>query len=174
MTLEDLRQPHRSRPWNPLIAQPFYRREIIETWGRGTLKMAELMEQTGLFAPEFEVSAGEVLVRFRPMRRFAQPSREPELTLLQQELLQMLSVVGSASLAQIRTALQTLLPERTVQRHLGQLREIGLVEQTGRAIVAEKCHGITPYLALFGCDSNDPKMFSLNYMCKQKKMTVKT
>lgn len=42
LTPADLARPHRSRPWNPLIAQVFYRRGIIEIWGRGTLKMAEL------------------------------------------------------------------------------------------------------------------------------------
>src|SRR5207237_1365963 len=66
LTPEDLVLPHASRPWNPLIAQCFYRRGIIESWGRGTIKMIELSRQAGLAAPEFEVAGGEVVVRFRP------------------------------------------------------------------------------------------------------------
>ena len=66
LTPEDLTRPHASRPWNPLIAQAFYRRGLIEVWGRGTLKMRELTATAGLPAPEFESQTGEVLVRFRP------------------------------------------------------------------------------------------------------------
>lgn len=62
---EDLVRQHPSRPWNPLVAHVFYRRGIIETWGRGTLRIRELTAAAGLPAPEFECSGGEVLVRFR-------------------------------------------------------------------------------------------------------------
>lgn len=65
ITPEVLLQPHHSRPWNPLIAQAFYRRGIIESWGRGTLKIRDQLAKAGLAAPEFESGHGEVLVRFR-------------------------------------------------------------------------------------------------------------
>jgi ATP-dependent DNA helicase RecG len=45
LTPEKLYQPHESRPWNPWIAKVFYRRGLIETWGRGTLKIAERLEE---------------------------------------------------------------------------------------------------------------------------------
>lgn len=35
LTPEALYLPHESLPWNPLIARVFYRRGIIEAWGRG-------------------------------------------------------------------------------------------------------------------------------------------
>ncbi len=44
-------EPHESKPWNPWIAGVFYRRGLIETWGRGTLKIAKLMKDAGLEAP---------------------------------------------------------------------------------------------------------------------------
>lgn len=56
---------YHSRPWNPLIAQAFYRRGIIENWGRGTLKIRELLAAAELPVPEFESGHGEVMVRFR-------------------------------------------------------------------------------------------------------------
>jgi ATP-dependent DNA helicase RecG len=37
-TPEALFLDYESKPWNPMIARTFYRRGIIETWGRGTLK----------------------------------------------------------------------------------------------------------------------------------------
>jgi ATP-dependent DNA helicase RecG len=48
LTPEALFQPPDSRPWNPWIAKVFHRRGLIETWGRGTLKMAALMQAAGL------------------------------------------------------------------------------------------------------------------------------
>jgi ATP-dependent DNA helicase RecG len=65
-TPQDLMKPHPSRPWNPLIASVFHRRGIIESWGRGTLRMAELTQRAGLVAPEIDAGVGEVIVRFRP------------------------------------------------------------------------------------------------------------
>ncbi len=66
LTADDLLHPHASRPWNPLIAQAFYRRGVVEAWGRGTLKIQELAAQAGLPAPEFRCNGGEVVVCFRP------------------------------------------------------------------------------------------------------------
>ena len=54
LTPEMLYQPHESKPWNPWIAKVFYRRGLIETWGRGTLKMATLMQEDGLAAPSMK------------------------------------------------------------------------------------------------------------------------
>ena len=56
--------PHESRPWNPMIAGTFYRRGIIETWGRGTLKIARLMREAGLEPPILSASPGAVIVTF--------------------------------------------------------------------------------------------------------------
>src|SRR5438309_915809 len=36
ITVADLKRSHVSRPRNPLIAEVFYRRGLIERWGRGT------------------------------------------------------------------------------------------------------------------------------------------
>ena len=64
LTPEKLFGPHESRPWNPLIARTFYRRGIIEVWGSGTLRMAELTSNAGLPVPEIEDDGETVTVRF--------------------------------------------------------------------------------------------------------------
>jgi len=74
LTAEALFQPHESLPWNPLIARTLYRRGMIEAWGRGTLKIAELAQQAGLPRPEIEDAGGCVTVRFRPSR-YVPPQR---------------------------------------------------------------------------------------------------
>jgi len=64
LTPEILLQPHESKPWNPLMASTFYRRGITEKWGRGTLKIAELMVAAGLQAPALVSDDGYVMVTF--------------------------------------------------------------------------------------------------------------
>jgi ATP-dependent DNA helicase RecG len=133
LTPDELTRPHASRPWNPLIAQVFYRRGIIEVWGRGTLKMVELTEQAGLAPPEFECRAGEFLVRFRSTRDVPPTSVGHDLTALQRELLEVLARSAPVSLGQIREKLAPGTPRRTVQDNLQLLRRMGLVDVSGKA-----------------------------------------
>lgn len=134
LTPEDLTRPHESRPWNPLIARSFYRRGIIETWGRGTIKMAELTHEAGLAPPEFESRAGEVVVRFRPTR-YVPPTRIGHaLSPLQRELLAVLAQIGPASLKQIGERLDVTTPRRTVQDNLRFLRQLDLVNSVGHGV----------------------------------------
>ena len=65
LTPEKLFAPHESLLWNPLIAHCFYRRDIIEEWGTGTIKIARLLSSAGLPGPEIDDGAGRVVVRFR-------------------------------------------------------------------------------------------------------------
>jgi len=64
LTPEALFREHESKPWNPMIAGTFYRRGLIETWGRGTLKIARLMRERGLEPPSVAVREGAVIVTF--------------------------------------------------------------------------------------------------------------
>ncbi len=41
ITPEKLTTPHESKPWNPIIANIFYRADIIERWGTGTLNIID-------------------------------------------------------------------------------------------------------------------------------------
>ncbi|HEX8670983.1 MAG TPA: ATP-binding protein, partial [Longimicrobium sp.] len=125
LTPPDLTRPHASQPWNPLMADVFYRRGIIEQWGRGTLKIIDLTEQAGLVAPEFEVRGGEVVVRFYP-QGYVPPSRvSRNLTPLQQELLAVLAAIGPISLSSLRSNLAAPVPESTAKDNLQLLRQLG-------------------------------------------------
>ncbi|MFO7902511.1 MAG: ATP-binding protein [Planctomycetota bacterium] len=66
ISVEDLKRDHASRPRNPILAEVFYRRALIERWERGTQKIVELCRAAGHPEPEFEERAGEVVVRFLP------------------------------------------------------------------------------------------------------------
>lgn len=131
-TPEALFEPHQSRPWNPLIAEVFYRRGIIETWGSGTIKMARLTEEAGLPRPEIEEAGGAVTVRFRP-GRYVPPQRvETALTERQRSILAVLEEHPSgAPLRDIFSRLLNGATERQVRDDLQALRTLDLAETSG-------------------------------------------
>lgn len=48
ITLEKLTRPHESKPWNPIIANVFYRAGIIERWSSGTLNIIDWCKEIDL------------------------------------------------------------------------------------------------------------------------------
>lgn len=129
---EALFEPHESLPWNPLIARAFFRRGLIESWGRGTIKMAELTEVAGLPRPEIEETPGAVTVRFRP-GRYTPPLRVArDLTSRQQRVLEVLAEFPKGL---ARGALLTRVDPGVrvweLKEDLAVLRQLGLVETTG-------------------------------------------
>ena len=132
LTPEALFGPHESLPWNPLIAGVFYRRGIIESWGRGTIKMAELAVSAGLPRPEIEDTGGCVTVRFRPSR-YVPPQRvRRDLTERQQTILELLDAAGDGlALREIHNRLGMHGGERQVREDLATLRMLGLAISSG-------------------------------------------
>lgn len=132
LTAEALFLPHESLPWNPLIARVLYRRGIIESWGRGTLKMAELTASAGLPRPEIEDAGGCVTVRFRPSR-YVPPQRVGrDVTERQREVLVLLAnAEDGMALRDILMSLGPPASERQVREDLAMLRSLGLAKPEG-------------------------------------------
>lgn len=131
LTVEELSREHQSRPWNPLIANTFYRRGLIESWGRGTLRMGTLFEELRLPHPEFEDSHFSFTVRFRIGVRERPTPRQRGLNELQVRILDLLSEHGDIPLRDIHRLVGDQYTEGQVRRSLRSLREAGVVEQSG-------------------------------------------
>lgn len=70
MNLKELKQlvkQGESKPWNPLIANAFYRAGIIERWGSGTTNIIDWCEENGNPVPNWQERAGSVVVTFLPI-----------------------------------------------------------------------------------------------------------
>ena len=133
LTPAELFGPHESRPWNPLIARTFYRGSIIEEWGRGTLKMAELTTSAGLPGPEIEDAAGAVTVRFRHGQSVPSQRDDSDLTDQQRTVLDLLDKSDRAlALREIRSELGPLTNERRLREDLATLKARGLAKSMGR------------------------------------------
>ena len=147
LTPEMLFAPHESRPWNPLIARTFYRRGIIEEWGSGTLKMADLANTAGLPMPEIEDEGGAVIVRFRPVKQSGAAGTSVSSPAERRDAI--LSFLDSADDGLSRREIHALLgpgvSERQVRRELTALSSRGLIASTG--------HGpLTRWLRASGAD----------------------
>ena len=58
---------HRSRPYNPLIANTFFRAGFIEAWGRGIEKIKDSCEEAGNPMPEYTIKREDIMVMFRSL-----------------------------------------------------------------------------------------------------------
>ena len=132
LTVSDLKRNHLSRPRNPPIAEVFYKRGLVERWGRGTQKIVELCVQAGHPEPEFVEQAGAVGVLFYPSGYIAPHRVEHDLTTRQREILLFLSRTGSAKFGEIWDHLGRSMGERTLRDDLLHLKRLGLVTSHGR------------------------------------------
>ena len=64
-TEADLFAPHTSKPFNPDIANGFFRAGSIEAWGRGIEKISEACRLAGIPKPHYRVRPNEVMVGFK-------------------------------------------------------------------------------------------------------------
>ena len=62
ITFEDLKQKHNSFPRNPILADVFFKGGLIESWGRGTLKIINECKLAGLPQPKIEEMNGGIVV----------------------------------------------------------------------------------------------------------------
>lgn len=70
-TVDDLLSQHKSRPYNPIIANAFYRAGFIESWGRGIQKITESCTKHHCPLPEYHVKKEDFSIVF-----FAEKSNE--------------------------------------------------------------------------------------------------
>ena len=137
LTPEALFREHESKPWNPMIARAFYRRGIIETWGRGTLKIARLMREAGHEPPTLTLRDGAVVVTFELLRNTTgeTPQKTPQETpqetpqKLPETILHLLRGQPELSSAQIAPLLGK--SESAVKRAIRKLRESGRLTRVG-------------------------------------------
>lgn len=136
LTPEALFREHESRPWNPMIARAFYRRGIIETWGRGTLKIARLMREAGQDPPTVSLRPGAVVMTFglaaanAPGTPGTLPGDAGKTTgKTPAAVLQLLAEDPDLSVPQVAARLKK--SELTIHRAIRTLRESGRLTRVG-------------------------------------------
>ena len=134
-TVETLMQTHRSVPYNPSIANAFYRAGYIEAWGRGIQKIIEACRELGAPDPEYTILGDDLIVKFAAAGsgRFSnghdvQKIVQKELD-LQDKVLALISDQKDISMSQMADRLG--VSSKTVQRTIGKLKEKGRIVREG-------------------------------------------
>ena len=150
LTPEKLLEAHDPAPWNPNIANTFYRSGFSESWGRGTLEMAQLAVDAGLPRPQILDKNECVTVRFWSDHHAAQRNGTDSR---KQAVLSLLERAGDSGLSkrEIRDRLVPPASERQVRRALEELQDEELARSTKRGPAAR--WRITPRTAIPITDS---------------------
>jgi len=134
ITPEKLTKPHESKPWNPIIANVFYRAGIIERWGTGTLNIIDWCRENSNPPPSWQEQADSVYVTFLPAVLPATPEVTPPVTppVTQpvKRLLNLLSNRGDMGARAIREALGLKDRTHTRDAYISPALHEGLIEYT--------------------------------------------
>ena len=68
-TVDTLMKPHDSKPYNPDIANVFYRAGFIENWGQGIQKICDECEAIGAEIPVYELLGTTLRIQFKALER---------------------------------------------------------------------------------------------------------
>lgn len=133
LTPEQLFASHESMPWNPLIARAFYRRGMIEEWGRGIARIVEQTKLAGLGPPEIEEAVGCVTVRLRNNRYVAPQGGRVDPDQRRSAILALLTEADRPlAIREISDRLGFRASRSTLLDDLAALRDEGLVALEGR------------------------------------------
>jgi ATP-dependent DNA helicase RecG len=140
-TLEKIKEGFSKRR-NPVIADVFYRTNLIEKWGRGIQKIISLCLVANVPEPEFFADALEVKVTFRFPTSLKPPVFEafemripkaPDgfLTQREQLIIDTLTQEGELSAKDILTHIKPPVSLRTLNYDLSSLKDKGLIDMRG-------------------------------------------
>ena len=133
-TADTLMSDHKSIPFNPDIANTFYRAGYIEAWGRGIKKICEACAEMGAANPEYIVHGGDVMVRFKAMgHQVLSPADKVKvresLTPNEAKLLEYLTAHPKAIYSDIEVSLS--MNRKSVAQLIRSLKEHGYIERAG-------------------------------------------
>jgi len=139
-TVEKLLEKHSSQPFNPLIANAFFRTGLIEAWGRGIEKIHNECKQHGAYPPIFDYEPSGLMLLFKGIIPDSQDKATPRTTQktlgktlgkTPDAILLLLDENSSLSIPEIAERINK--SESAVERAIRKLREEGRLKRIGPA-----------------------------------------
>lgn len=139
-TIDTLMEPHDSRPYNPDMANVFYRAGYVEHWGRGIQKICDACEELGTELPVYELLGNGLRVHFKALQSalINQPKAPNRYgggmdvglkVGLANEIIEL--VASDPGMTTAAMAEKLNVTKRTVEREMKKLRETGRIERIG-------------------------------------------
>ena len=139
-TVDTLMEPHNSRPYNPDIANVFYRAGYIEHWGRGIQKICDACKELGAELPVYELIGNGLRVHFKALESAIidepkTPNRQDvgkDVGLevgLAEKIIDL--ILDDSEIKMSEMAEKLAVTTRTIEREMKKLRESGRVVRVG-------------------------------------------
>lgn len=136
-TVETLMEPHDSMPYNPDIANVFYRAGYIEHWGRGIEKICKACDELGAPRPEYELLGNGLRVRFTALQSAllekqsikAPKPQSANSGALGNQIIALLK--NDPKTTQDKLAEELGVGRRTIQREMATLKAAGRIKRNG-------------------------------------------
>ena len=139
-TVETLMEPHDSVPYNPDIANVFYRAGYIEHWGRGIEKICDECRELGAEPPRYELLGHGLRVFFKALESALidqpkvpkgqnEPLDESKENLLTEKIIRLLRDNRRATYDDLVTELG--VSRSTIKRAMGNLVAAGRILRVG-------------------------------------------
>lgn len=130
-TAETLMQRHRSRPYNPRIANAFFRAGYVESWGRGIQKICESCEDHGTAQPEYFLHSEDIMIKLTVLNISKIPKHQDDVLddVLEVRLITVLENNRQATQKEI--AVELGISIATVQRLMKKLSDKKIIVRKG-------------------------------------------
>lgn len=135
-TVDTLMEPHDSKPYNPDIANVFYRAGFIENWGQGIQKICDECREIGAEIPVYELLGTTLRIHFRALESALidqpkTPNRQGGGIDggLAEKIVALIRENESITVSEMSEILET--PKRTIEREMKKLRDIKRITREG-------------------------------------------
>ncbi len=135
-TVDTLMEPHDSKPYNPDIANVFYRAGFIENWGQGIQKICDECKEIGAEIPVYELIGTTLRIHFRALESALidqpkTPNRQGGGIDggLAEKIVALIRENESITVLEMSETLET--PKRTIEREMKKLRDIKRITREG-------------------------------------------
>lgn len=129
-TVESLKTKHPSRPFNPDIANCFFRAGLIEAWGRGTIKILNECKLAKVTLPVFKYDLSGFVIEFVYTSRQHSLSTVPkaESSITDKVMYQ---IANNDSVTIVELAKKLAVTNRTIERAIKQLQTENKISRVG-------------------------------------------
>lgn len=140
-TEKTLMGKHRSIPYNPLMANVFFRSGYIESWGRGVQKICEACKRHGSPEPSYEILGDSITIQFKAHKNSIRTSdvqkdvqkkvrmESTAISDIEKKVMEMVHLHPDITMSGL--ADQMGVSYKTIQRAMSNLRQSGMVDRIG-------------------------------------------
>lgn len=128
-TVDDLMEKHRSRPYNPLIANTLFRAGFIEAWGRGIEKMKNSCQEVGNPFPVYTIKSEDIMVMFRTNQATNQAIEGYELNEIEERILR--SIQENPFFSQKKIAEKLEEKYSTIKFYMEKMKKNDIIKREG-------------------------------------------